>query len=86
MTPLCKGAFASLYGALATCTFKSFDEAFASLLDLESLCKRAFAPLHDDVSVDGAFASLIDSLVAMQGSVRSLVWRRIIRLSVRSVD
>ena len=31
---LCKGAFASLYGDVATFSFKSFDEAFASLLDL----------------------------------------------------
>ena len=58
---LCKGAFASLYGDVATFSFKSFDEAFASLLDWKSLCKRAFAPLYGDVSVDGTFASLIDS-------------------------
>ena len=61
VTTLCKGAFASLYGDVATCTFKPFDEAFASLLDWESLGKRAFAPLYGDVSVDGSFASLIGS-------------------------
>ena len=57
-----------------------------------SLCKGAFAPLYGDVSFDGALASLIDIYVAMQGSVRSLVWRCsylflfVIRRGVRLVD
>ena len=44
-----------------------------------SLFKGAFALLYGDVSLDGAFASLIDIYVTMQGSVRSCVWRCVIR-------
>ena len=38
------------------------------------------------MSFDGAFASLIDHYVAMQGSVRSFLWRCVIRRDVRFVE
>jgi hypothetical protein len=62
------------------------------LLIVMSLFKGAFSSLYGDIatfsskSFDGAFASSIDSYVAMQGSVRFFVWRCISRRSVRLVD